>query len=73
MWGIDGLGMNVEKVKVVFGVDVLFDSWLLLFDLKYVKKLKCCGVLVFDLLVDVFGMVFVYLKKDLNMMNLVDY
>ncbi len=72
-WGTDGLGMNVEKVKAALGNDAPLNSWSLLFDPKYAQKLKGCGISVLDSPVDVFGMAFVYMKKDPNTTSPADY
>lgn len=48
MWGSTGLGVNIDKVKAVLGDDAPIDSLSLIFDPKYMKKLKECGVHFLD-------------------------
>lgn len=43
LWGTNGIGYNVEKVKAALGVDRI-DSWAVLFEPENLKKLKQCGV-----------------------------
>lgn len=73
LWGTDGLGLNVEKVKAALGNDAPLNSWALLFDPKYAQKLKSCGISVLDSPVDAFGTALIYLKKDPTTTNPADY
>jgi putrescine transport system substrate-binding protein len=43
LWGTNGIGYNVDKVKAVLGVDKI-DSWAVLFEPENIKKLHSCGV-----------------------------
>lgn len=72
-WGTDGIGYNVDKVTKILGSDAPYDSWDLLFDPKYVSKLKTCGVSVLDSAEDAFAAGLVYLHKDSNSTNPADY
>ncbi|PAJ85365.1 polyamine ABC transporter substrate-binding protein [Burkholderia ubonensis] len=72
-WGTDGLGYNATKIKETLGKDAPLDSWDLLFDPKYVSKLKHCGVSVLDSPEDAFAAGLVYLHKDQNSRNPADY
>lgn len=65
-WGTDGLGYNVEKVKKILGNNAPLNSWALLFDPKYVSKLKGCGVSVLDQANEVFAAALIYLGRDAN-------
>ena len=47
LWGTNGIGYNVEKVKAVLGVDKI-DSWAVLFEPENIKKLQSCGVAMLD-------------------------
>jgi len=47
LWGTNGIGYNVEKVKAVLGVDKI-DSWAMLFEPENIKKLSACGVSFLD-------------------------
>jgi len=71
-WGTDGLGYNVTKVQALLGKDAPLDSWDILFDPKYVSKLKGCGVSVLDQANDVFAVALHYLGKDPNSHNPAD-
>ncbi len=49
LWGFTTLGINVDKVKAALGPLPMPDNvWDLIFDPKYVSKLKSCGVSVLD-------------------------
>ena len=49
LWGYVTVGINVTKVKTALGDMPMPDNaWSLLFDPKYVSKLKSCGVSVLD-------------------------
>jgi len=71
-WGTDGLGYNVTKVQSILGKDAPLASWDMLFDPKYVSKLKSCGVSVLDQANDVFAIALHYLGKDPNSNNPAD-
>ncbi|MDR8365819.1 MULTISPECIES: polyamine ABC transporter substrate-binding protein [Pseudomonas] len=47
LWGTNGIGYNVEKVKAALGVDKI-DSWAVLFEPENIKKLSGCGVAFLD-------------------------
>jgi putrescine transport system substrate-binding protein len=47
LWGTNGIGYNVEKVKAALGVDKI-DSWAVLFEPENIKKLSSCGVAFLD-------------------------
>jgi putrescine transport system substrate-binding protein len=47
LWGTNGIGYNVEKVKEALGVDKI-DSWSVLFEPENMKKLSKCGVAFLD-------------------------
>jgi len=71
-WGTDGLGYNVTRVQAILGKDAPLNSWDILFDPKYVSKLKGCGVSVLDQANDVFAIALHYLGKDPNSNNPAD-
>ncbi|OEC47413.1 spermidine/putrescine ABC transporter substrate-binding protein PotF [Pseudomonas sp. 1D4] len=48
LWGTNGIGLNVDKVRAILGNDAALDSWALLFDPAVVKKLHACGVALLD-------------------------
>lgn len=47
LWGTNGIGYNVDKVKAAFP-DAPLDSWALVFDPENLKRLKGCGVTFLD-------------------------
>lgn len=47
LWGTNGIGYNVDKVKAVLGVDKI-DSWAIIFEPENMKKLSHCGVAFLD-------------------------
>ena len=47
LWGTNGIGYNVDKVKAVLGVDKI-DSWDVVFEPENIKKLHSCGVAFLD-------------------------
>jgi putrescine transport system substrate-binding protein len=69
LWGTTGLGINVEAVQKALGDDVPLDSWDLLFDPKYVSKLKSCGVTMLDAPDEVIPAVLNYMGDDPNSMD----
>jgi putrescine transport system substrate-binding protein len=71
MWGTDGIGYNVDKVKKALG-DVPVDSWAIVFDPKYAAKLKSCGISILDAASDIRSIVLIYLGKDPNSQDAAD-
>ena len=43
LWGTNGIGYNVDKVKEVLGIYTI-DSWDVEFKPENMKKLQSCGV-----------------------------
>lgn len=71
-WGTDGLGYNLTKVQPLLGKGAPLDSWEILFNPKYLSKLKGCGVSVLDQANEVFAAALFYLHKDPNSQNPAD-
>jgi putrescine transport system substrate-binding protein len=69
LWGTTGLGINVNAVKKALGDDAPMDSWDLLFDPKYVSKLKSCGVTMLDAPDEVIPATLNYLGEDPNSLD----
>ncbi len=65
MWGTDGIGYNVEKVKKIMP-DAPVDSWSLVLDPKVAAKFKGCGISILDAASDIRSIVLIYLGKDPN-------
>ncbi len=64
MWGTTGIGYNVDKVKAALGDDAPVDSWDIVFDPKYISKLKDCGVFMLDAPTETFPAALNYLGLD---------
>jgi len=65
MWGTDGIGYSVEKVKKIMP-DAPVDSWSLVLDPKVAAKFKDCGISILDAAADIRSIVLIYLGKDPN-------
>ncbi|WP_263264727.1 polyamine ABC transporter substrate-binding protein [Pseudomonas sp. RIT-PI-S] len=63
LWGTNGIGYNVEKVKEALGVDKI-DSWAVLFEPENMKKLQKCGVTFMDSPDELFPAVLNYMGLD---------
>jgi len=72
LWGTNGIGYNVEKVKAALGVDKI-DSWAVLFEPENMKKLSSCGVAFLDSADEMLPAVLNYLGLDPNSSNPKDY
>ncbi|WP_429737695.1 polyamine ABC transporter substrate-binding protein [Enterovibrio makurazakiensis] len=73
LWGTNGIGYNVEKVKAALGGPLPENKLDLLLDPKYAAKLKDCGIAVVDSADEVMPQVLQYLGKDPNSTNKKDY
>jgi len=72
LWGTNGIGYNVDKVKEVLGVDKI-DSWAVLFEPENMKKLASCGVSFMDSADEMLPAVLNYMGLDPNSQNPADY
>ena len=72
LWGTNGIGYNVDKVKQVLGVDHI-DSWAVLFEPENIKKLNQCGVAFLDSADELFPAILNYMGKDPRSENPEDY
>ncbi|PHN31897.1 polyamine ABC transporter substrate-binding protein [Pseudomonas sp. ICMP 561] len=72
LWGTNGIGYNVEKVKAVLGVDKI-DSWSVLFEPENIKKLQSCGVAMLDSADEMLPAMLNYLGLNPNSTNEADY
>ncbi|MEE9103647.1 polyamine ABC transporter substrate-binding protein [Pseudomonas nitroreducens] len=72
LWGTNGIGYNVEKVRQVLGVDKI-DSWSVLFEPENLKKLNACGVAFMDSADELIPSVLNYLGMNPNSTNPADY
>ncbi|QDF67249.1 polyamine ABC transporter substrate-binding protein [Shewanella sp. SNU WT4] len=66
LWGTNGIGYNVDKVKAALGEDAPVDSLALIFDPKYASKLASCGVVMLDSADDIIPQALGYLGLDPN-------
>jgi len=72
LWGTNGIGYNVEKVKKALGVDKI-DSWAILFEPENIKKLSKCGVAFLDSADEMMPAVLNYMGLSPNTQNEEDY
>lgn len=72
LWGTNGIGYNVEKIKEVLGVEKI-DSWAMLFEPQNIKKLSSCGVSFLDSGDEMIPAMLNYLGLDPNSQNPEDY
>lgn len=73
MWGTNGIGFNVDKVREVLGADAPVDSWSLVFDPQNMEKLAQCGVAFLDSPSEVLPGALHYLGLDPNSTDPQDY
>ena len=74
LWGYVTIGINVNKVKAALGDTPMPDNvWALLFDPKYVSKLKSCGVSVLDSASEVVPAALLYAGKNPFSKDAADY
>lgn len=66
MWGTNGIGYNVDKVKAILGDDAPIDSWDLVFDPEIASKLSSCGISMLDSGDDMVTSALGYLGMDPN-------
>ena len=72
LWGTNGIGYNVDKIKAVLGVDKI-DSWGVLFEPENIKKLQSCGVAFLDSADEMMPTVLNYMGLNANSTNPEDY
>ncbi|MBM3105226.1 MAG: polyamine ABC transporter substrate-binding protein [Pseudomonas sp.] len=72
LWGTNGIGYNVDKVKQVLGVDHI-DSWAVMFEPENLKKLSTCGVSFMDSADELFPAMLNYMGMDPRSNNPEDY
>ncbi len=71
MWGTTGLGINKKKIKEV-APDVPLDSWEILFNPKYAKKVAKCGIYMLDNTDEMIPAALNYQGKDPNSHDIKD-
>ncbi|CAM3876168.1 Spermidine-binding periplasmic protein SpuE [Pseudomonas reidholzensis] len=72
LWGTNGIGYNVDKVKAALGIDKI-DSWAVLFEPENLKKLQQCGVAFMDSPDELFPAMLNYLGMNPRSENEDDY
>ncbi|AYC33655.1 polyamine ABC transporter substrate-binding protein [Pseudomonas cavernae] len=72
LWGTNGIGYNVTKIKQLLGVEQI-DSWAVLFEPENLKKLQACGVSFMDSADETFPAMLNYMGLDPNSRRLQDY
>ena len=65
LWGTNGIGYNVAKVKEVLGIEQI-DSWDVLFEPENMQKLASCGVSFLDSADEMIPSVLTYMGLDPN-------
>ncbi len=65
LWGTNGIGYNVAKVKEVLGIEQI-DSWDVLFEPENMQKLARCGVSFLDSADEMIPSVLTYMGLDPN-------
>jgi putrescine transport system substrate-binding protein len=65
LWGTNGIGYNVAKVKEVLGIEQI-DSWAVLFEPENMAKLASCGVSFLDSGDEMIPSVLTYMGLDPN-------
>ena len=74
LWGYTTLGINTDKVKAALGGMPMPDNaWDLVFDPKYISKLKSCGVSLLDAPSEILPPALQYIGKPAYSKNSSDY
>jgi putrescine transport system substrate-binding protein len=74
LWGITTVGINVDKVKVALGdLPMPANAYDLVFDPKYISKLKSCGVSFLDSASEIIPTAMHYLGKNAYSKSISDY
>ena len=63
LYGSTGLGINPDRIRAL-APDAPLDSWDLLFQPKYARRLASCGIVILDSEIDVIPTVLRYLGKS---------
>ena len=63
LWGSIGLGINPERIRAL-APDAPLDSWALLLDPTWAKRIAPCGIIMMDSAIDVIPSVLHYLGRD---------
>ncbi len=63
LWGSIGLGINPDKIKAL-APDAPLDSWALLLDPAWARRIAPCGIIMMDSAIDVVPSVLQYLGRN---------
>nr|WP_298144209.1 polyamine ABC transporter substrate-binding protein [uncultured Pseudomonas sp.] len=72
LWGTNGIGYNVKKVREVLGIERV-ESWDVLFEPENLAKLKACGVSFMDSADELYPAMLNYLGMDPDSTRIKDY
>lgn len=72
LWGTNGIGYNVEKVREVLGIERI-ESWNVLFEPENLEKLKACGVSFMDSADELYPAMLNYMGLDPGSTRIKDY
>ncbi|MGL4768162.1 MAG: extracellular solute-binding protein [Formosimonas sp.] len=73
-WGYTGVGVNERLVKKALGAEPMpSDSFELVFNPKYTRKLKSCGIFMLDSPLEILPVALHYLGREPNSNNTQDY
>ena len=64
LWGTNGIGYNVDKIKAIFGDTAVTGSWDVVFKPENAAKLKDCGITVLDTPSELIPIALNYLGED---------
>jgi putrescine transport system substrate-binding protein len=74
LWGITTVGINVDKVKTALGdLPMPANAYDLVFDPKYMSKLKSCGVSFLDSASEIIPTAMHYMGKNAYSKSIADY
>ncbi|MYM24242.1 extracellular solute-binding protein [Duganella sp. FT135W] len=74
LWGYTTVGINLKQVKAALGdLPMPANAWDLVFDKRYMSRLKSCGVSFMDSPSEIFAPALQYIGKDLYSNTQTDY
>jgi putrescine transport system substrate-binding protein len=73
LWGVSGIGYNVNQVRAALGDDAPVDSWDLVFKPENIARLQKCGVAILDIGPELLPMALNYLGLPPHSHNPADY
>ncbi|MEB2872079.1 polyamine ABC transporter substrate-binding protein [Pseudomonas rhizosphaerae] len=73
LFGVSGIGYNVDQVRAALGNDAPVDSWDLVFKPENIARLQKCGVAILDIGPELLPMALNYLGLPSHSQNPADY